>query len=198
MKIKMCGLRRREDILFVNEVLPDYAGFILSRPFWRSISLPELEELTGLLDKRITPVGVFVDEAPRTVAGCLESGIIRAAQLHGHEDEAYLKGLRDMTKRPVIRAFRIKEKADAEAAERCSADMVLLDGGTGSGQTFDWSLLEAVHRPYILAGGLGPDNIEEALSRTSPWGVDVSSGIETDRCKDIAKMRLFAQKVRGR
>ena len=141
---------------------------------------------------------MFVDEAPRTVAGCLESGIIRAAQLHGHEDEAYLKELRDMTKRPVIRAFRIKERQDAEAAERCSADMVLLDGGTGSGQTFDWSLLEAVHRPYILAGGLGPDNIEEALSRTSPWGVDVSSGIETDRCEDIAKMRLFAQKVRGR
>ncbi len=197
IRIKMCGLRRREDIGYVNEVLPDYAGFILSRPFWRSISREELKELTGLLDPSVMPVGVFVDETEETVASYLESGLIAAAQLHGQEDDKYIRRLRELTDRPLIKAFRIESREDARRAEASAADYILLDHGTGTGSSFDWSFLQGIERPYILAGGLTPDNVEEALERTKPYALDVSSGIETDRCKDPEKMRLFALRARG-
>ena len=118
------------------------------------------------------------------------------AQLHGGEDERYIDRLRRLGGKPVIKAFRVKTPGDVSAAENSSADYVLLDSGAGTGETFDWELLREIHRPYFLAGGLGPGNVEEAVRSLCPYAVDVSSGIETDGVKDVLKMEAFAASVR--
>ena len=127
----------------------------------------------------------------------LAEGIIDIAQLHGHEDEAYLARLRTLTDRPLIRAFRIRSAEDAVRAQESAADMILLDAGAGDGKTFDWSWLAGVTRPYFLAGGLNPENAAEAVRKLKPFAADVSSGVETDGFKDIIKMRAFVSAVKG-
>ena len=118
------------------------------------------------------------------------------AQLHGDEDEAYLRRLWALTDRPLLQAFRIADGEDLRRAEGSSADLILLDAGAGDGAVFDWQLLRDWRRPYILAGGLNPENVKEAVRSLHPWGVDVSSGIETDGRKDPDKMAAFVRAVR--
>ena len=119
------------------------------------------------------------------------------AQLHGGEDEAYIRRLRRLTRKPVIQAFRMDTEEDGEKAQASSADYVLLDAGEGgTGTVFDWSLLRGVTRPYFLAGGLNPANVAGAVEILAPYAVDVSSGIETDGVKDREKMAAFVQAVR--
>ena len=201
-RIKICGLRRPEDIAYVNEALPDFAGFIVDFPRSpRNVGVSVLKDLTGLLDERVVPVGVFVDHDPGVIAGLLNEGVIRAAQLHGHEDGAFIERLRALAPEAyIIQAFRIKDAADVSAAMKSRADMILLDHGQGSGKSFDWSLLEAddenAARPYILAGGLGPENVGAAVGRLAPWGVDMSSGVETDGVKDRMKILAAVRAVR--
>ena len=139
---------------------------------------------------------MFVDEEPEQVAALLEAGIIDLAQLHGREDEGHLERLRALTGKPIIQAFPIKTPNDLERTQSSSADYILLDSGAGTGTTFDWGLLTSVRRPYFLAGGLGPDNVVQAVRTLHPWGVDVSSGIETGGVKDFHKMAAFAAAVR--
>ena len=195
-RIKMCGLRRPEDIGAVNGLQPEYVGFVFFPGSKRYVTPEAARELKAGLAPGIQAVGVFVDEAPETVARLLEEGIIDLAQLHGHEDEAYLARLRKLTDRPLIRAFRIRSEEDALQAQASSADRILLDAGAGDGKTFDWSWLRAVTRPYFLAGGLNPENVARAVRELKPYAVDVSSGIETDGFKDIVKMRAFVRAVR--
>lgn len=191
VQVKMCGLRRAEDIEAVNALRPDCIGFVFFPGSRRYIPPETARVLKAKLDPGITAVGVFVDEDPETVAGLLEEGVIDTAQLHGHEDEAYLRRLRELAGRPLIQAFRVRSAGDVLRAQASSADMILLDAGAGDGKTFDWSLLRAAGRPYFLAGGLDPGNVTRALEQLHPYGVDVSSGIETDGYKDIVKMRAF-------
>ena len=195
-RIKMCGLRRPEDIAAVNQVRPEYAGFVFFPGSRRYVTPEQAALLRKSLDPGIQAVGVFVDEDPDAVAGLLEKGIIDLAQLHGHESDGYLTALRKKTDRPLIQAFRIRSAADAEAALASAADSILLDAGAGDGKTFDWRLLTGFSRPYFLAGGLNPENVFPAVRNLRPWAVDVSSGIETDGYKDIAKMRAFAAAVK--
>ena len=194
--IKMCGLRRPEDIEAVNGLKPEYIGFVFFPGSKRYVTPETAKALKGLLDPEIRAVGVFVDEVPETVARLLEEGVIDIAQLHGHEDEAYISRLRQLTGKPLIRAFRIRCEEDAKQAEASSADAILLDAGAGDGKTFDWSWLKAVTRPYFLAGGLNPENAGRAVRELKPYAVDVSSGIETDGFKDMTKMRAFVKAVR--
>lgn len=195
-RIKMCGLRREEDIGAVNGLQPEYVGFVFFPGSKRYVTPETARGLKAGLAPEIRAAGVFVDEAPETVARMLNEGIIDLAQLHGHEDEAYLENLRKLTDKPLIRAFRIRNEKDALQAQASSADEILLDAGAGDGKTFDWSWLRAVTRPYFLAGGLNPDNVSRAVKELKPYAVDVSSGIETDGYKDIVKMRAFVQAVR--
>ena len=195
-RVKMCGLRRAEDIEAANRLMPEYIGFVFAPASRRFISLEEAAALRQALSPGIRAVGVFVDEDAETVARLLESGVIDIAQLHGNEDEAYIARLKARTGKPVIRAFRVKNAEDLRAAEASPADMILLDAGAGDGKTFDWSLLSSVSRPYFLAGGLTPENAAEAVKRFHPFAVDVSSGIETDGFKDCNKMRAFMRAVR--
>ncbi|MCC8090809.1 MAG: phosphoribosylanthranilate isomerase [Oscillospiraceae bacterium] len=195
LKLKLCGLRRPCDVLAANECAPDYIGFVFA-PSRRQVSPDAAAALRALLAPGIQAVGVFVDETPETVAALLHRGVIDAAQLHGHEDADYIRRLRALTDAPVFQAFRIRSATDAAAAQESAADMVLLDSGTGSGARFDWSLIAAVRRPYFLAGGLSPENAAEAVRRLHPYGLDVSSGIETDGQKDANKMKNFVRIAR--
>ncbi|MCM1189190.1 MAG: phosphoribosylanthranilate isomerase [bacterium] len=196
-KIKFCGLSRACDIAAANEWRPEYVGFVFAPKSRRYIEPAKAWELRRMLDRQIQAVGVFVREEPETVSGLLNSGLIDMAQLHGGEDDAYIRRLRELTDKPLIRAFRIDGEDDVRKAQCSAADYVLLDSGSGgTGTSFDWSLVRNIQRPYFLAGGLSADNVEKAVERLHPYAVDVSSGIETDGRKDERKMAAFVSAVR--
>lgn len=195
-KIKLCGLSRPCDIEAANGLKPEYIGFVFAQKSRRYVAPEKAEALKRLLDPDIKAVGVFVNEAPETVAAFLNTGIIDIAQLHGGEDDGYIRKLRKLTDKPIIKAFRVKTPDDIAEAECSTADLVLLDSGAGTGTAFDWTLIQNIKRPYFLAGGLGPDNAETAVRLLKPFAVDVSSGIETDGVKDKAKMAEFVSAVR--
>lgn len=196
-QVKICGLTRPEDIDAVNSLSPDMAGFVFYGPSRRCVTRDSARELGSGLDPSIVKVGVFVDEDPLVIADLVGSGIIDAVQLHGVEDGAYIHGLRRLVDAPVIKTFLVRNRGDIEAANRSDADYVLLDSGMGSGRTFDWFLLEDMDRDYILSGGLNPGNIHDAVEMLHPYGVDVSSGVETDGRKDPSKMSAFLRTVHG-
>lgn len=195
-KIKLCGLTRPCDIEYVNELLPEYIGFVFAPKSRRYISPEKAEVLREHLDDRITPVGVFVDEKIEVIADLIKRKIIDIVQLHGNESEQYIEDLRRVIYCPVIKAFRIESEADIVSANNSSADYVLLDSGGGTGKVFDHSLLKDIARPYFLAGGLTPENVETAVKQLKSFAVDVSSSLETDGFKDKIKMTAFVNAVR--
>ena len=196
-KAKLCGLFRPCDIIAVNRLQPDVIGFVFAQKSKRYVSPCQAKELKGMLCSNIQAVGVFVNEPVEHVAQLLAQGIIDIAQLHGKEDEAYIASLRALTDKPIIKAFRIDTEADVAAANQSSADFVLLDSGNGgTGTVFDWKLLSGITRPYFLAGGLNPENAEDAVQALQPYAVDVSSGIETEGTKDERKMTAFLAAVK--
>ena len=217
--IKICGMRRKEDIEAANACRPDFIGFILSPGFRRSVTPEAAEQLARRLAPGILKVGVFVNESVERVASA--AGFLDLIQLHGKEDNAYIRDLRgrlmttndprgrlmttnDPRGRLLIQAFRIRCANDLKRAMESEADYLLLDNGTGTGEAFDWSLIRdaealkhgAAAKPWILAGGLGPDNVAEAVRRFRPFAVDLSSGAETDGWKDPEKMARCVQAVR--
>ena len=198
-KIKICGLRRREDILAVNEAKSDYCGFIIEFPSsFRSVTADEVRELVKELDPEIRPVGVFVNAPMELVRTLLDDGTLALAQLHGQEDENYIRQLRIMKDQLLIKAFSIKTEADIKKAIRSEADYILLDQGAGgTGETFDWSLVPAIKRPWFLAGGLGCENLESAIHLLHPWAVDLSSSVETGGHKDPDKILEAVYAVRS-
>ncbi|MBP5179773.1 MAG: phosphoribosylanthranilate isomerase [Clostridiales bacterium] len=195
-KIKLCGLMRAEDIEAANEIRPDFVGFVFWGKSHRSVSRDKASELKKMLDPAVKAVGVFVDEDINVVKSLLAGGIIDIAQLHGSEDDGYIRELQESTGKAVIKAFKVRSKDEVKMAEQSPADYILLDSGAGTGVAFDWKLLEDAGRPYFLAGGLGVDNVAEAVRSLHPYAVDVSSGIETDKVKDVKKMAAFAAAVR--
>lgn len=195
-KIKLCGLSRIQDIEAANRLHPDYIGLVFAAKSKRRVSQLQAAELKSKLDPHIRAVGVFLDDDLNMVAGMMNLGIVDVVQLHGSEDEAYLRQLRTITDKPVIKAFIINSAEDVRRAAASSADYILLDGGKGSGKAFDWRLLRHIDRPFFLAGGLHPDNACEAVATLRPFAVDVSTGIETDGVKDAEKMAAFVAAVR--
>lgn len=197
MKIKLCGLTRPCDIEAVNELQPDYIGFVFAKKSRRYVSPEKAEELKAMLAPGIQAVGVFVNEEPEQIAALLEAGTIDVAQLHGQESETEIRRLRELTDHPLIQAFRIDTEQDVERANASTADYVLLDSGAGgTGTVFDWNLLRAIRRPYFLAGGLDTENLGTVKAKLNPYGVDVSSGIETGGYKDKEKMTAFVAAAR--
>ena len=196
-KLKICGLTCEQDIAAVNEVKPDFAGFVIEVPGRRrSLSTEQVKVLVKGLDKEI-PVGVFVNAAPELPISLLRDETLWAAQLHGDEDEDYIEKIQNMTGKPVIKAFSIKTPEDVQRALRSPADYILLDQGNGgTGETFDWELVPPVRRPFFLAGGIGPENIRSAIATLHPWAVDLSSSLETDGKKDPAKIRQIARMLK--
>lgn len=200
-KIKICGLKRYEDISYVNESRPDYVGFVFAKSR-RQVTGEQALKLRERLTDGIVPVGVFVNENTDVVAGLVNDGIIDMAQLHGDESEEYINELKDKLKRGgIIKAVRVKDESDVISAGRSAADYILFDtyskgeyGGTG--MTFDWSVLKNFGRPYFLAGGINSENVEEAVKTMCPYAVDVSSAVETDGVKDRDKIADIIKKVR--
>lgn len=201
-RIKLCGLRRAKDIEYVNELSPEYIGFVFAKDSRRYVTKEEARLLKCKLDNGITAVGVFVNETIENIAELLNENIIDMVQLHGDENEEYINSLRQAAKCTIIKAFTIRDRADVLKALNSSADYILLDSGSGSGEVFDWSVMESltgeieIDRPYFLAGGLEPYNVGNAISRLKPFAVDASSSLEAAGYKDRGKMRAFVKAVR--
>lgn len=201
-RIKCCGLMRPEDIAAVNRARPDYAGFIVDFPkSHRSLTPAQAAALAAELDAGIRPVAVFVDRPAQDVAAAAAEIGAFAVQLHGSEDEGYLAQLRTLTGCRIWQAFKVRGENNLARAAASSADMLLLDSGAGTGRTFDWELAARFarehDRPFLLAGGLTPQNIPQAIRRVHPFGVDISSGIETDKRKDPAKIAAAVAAAHG-
>ncbi|MBR2255446.1 MAG: phosphoribosylanthranilate isomerase [Candidatus Methanomethylophilaceae archaeon] len=191
--VKLCGLRTLEDIRNVNEARPDMAGMVLSGGFRRSVPLCDAERMVRGLSGDVVPVGVFVDEPLGSVAEIAEVLGLGAIQLHGSEDPGYIERLRSVTGTTVIKSFPAD---DIREVATSPADLVLMDPGRGSGETFDWSVLRGMDRRFILAGGLTPDNVADAVRIVRPYAVDTSSGIEVGGVKDRGMMIRFVEEVR--
>ena len=197
-KIKICGLYRPCDVEYVNAALSDYCGFVINFPkSHRNLTPEQARELRAGLSPQVTPVGVFVDRPPEEVAALLNDGTITVAQLHGQENDAYIAALRELAPgREIWKAFKVRDPADLDAANASAADMVLLDNGYGTGETFDWSLTGGLKRPFLLAGGLTPNNIPDAIRQLRPAGLDISSGVETNKKKDLSKIKAAVAAAR--
>lgn len=203
LKIKICGLYREADIEAVNQFLPDYAGFVFYPPSHRNVTEEQAKNLKKELDGRIQSVGVFVDAVPKEIAKLVREGVIDIVQLHGHEKAADIERLRALlgADTEIWKAYKIRSIEDLKEAQNSSADRVLYDNGYGTGECFDWSLLteeqNMAQKPFILAGGITPQNIFGAVRRFRPEIIDVSSGVETDKRKDREKIQALIQAVRS-
>jgi len=194
MRIKICGLFRDEDIDYVNEARPDYAGFVFAKSP-RQVSTAMAQYLRFRLANDIIPVGVFVNAPINMIIELYQNGVISMAQLHGNEDESYITQLKRLslttirqTRTPeikVIKAITLNTLKNIPA----NADYILLDSSAGSGKTFDWKQLKSIKfaKPWFLAGGINIKNIDQAME-LKPFAIDVSSGAETDGLKDRKKI----------
>jgi phosphoribosylanthranilate isomerase len=196
-RIKICGLSRLQDIDAVNQAKPDYIGFVFAKSK-RQIDSETAQTLKRALDPDIKAVGVFVNQPLSKIIELAESGIIDVIQLHGDEDESLIPLLKEKTGLPVIRAMRIKTQDDIR---KTIADYPLFDTYDpnqygGSGECFNWDLVDDIKAPFFLAGGLNSQNIEKAILNTHPFCVDISSGVETDGKKDPKKISLIVEKIR--
>lgn len=199
-KIKICGLRRKEDITYVNECLPDYIGFVFA-PSRRRITKEQALGLKQILSPKIKAVGVFVNEKPEIILDLVKSGVIDVIQLHGDETQKDICKLKKETQVPIIKAVRVKNAEDIKSADTLSSDYLLFDsyqkdsyGGTG--MSFSWDMIpDDLQHPYFLAGGLNESNIEHAL-RIPAFGYDISGGVETEGVKDYEKIKKIMSMIR--
>lgn len=197
-KIKICGLKRIEDVISVNVVEPDYCGFIFNvSGSRRSIGAEQLNILVDMLNPEIVPIGVFVNEKTDVILRIVRESGIRMVQLHGQENGEIIHTIQSKAQVPVIKAVSVRSKEDVRSAVLSPADYLLFDCGEGgTGQTFDWNLLEDIPRPYFMAGGIGTHNMEEVLRRFSPFALDVNSSVETDGQKDGKKILAAVRMLR--
>ncbi len=194
-KIKICGLTTIEDIRAVNEVLPDYIGFVFAKSK-RQVSFKQAQMLKKELSSEIAAVGVFVKESIQTIACIANTNVIDVIQLHGQQTNAEIEMLQKMCSLPIIKSVSVKTQQDIIQSENINADYILFDNGAGgTGKSFDWNLLQGIQKPYFIAGGIQIENIGEALKK-SPYGVDVSSGVETNGKKDSDKIKQIVHIVR--
>lgn len=200
------------DIEYANRIKPDFVGFIFANTR-RKISAAQAKQFREALDAEIPAVGVFVNEDISVITSLVQNGCIDMIQLHGEEDADYIRRLREVCDVPVIKAVKVQTVEQIRQAAALPVDYLLLDtyrkgvlGGTG--EAFDWELLreakiaagdtaegELFGKPYFLAGGLHAGNLREAAALGS-YGLDVSSGIETDGSKDFTKMVEVMELVR--
>ena len=215
-KVKMCGISKVETISAVVEAKPDYMGLVFA-PSKRQVTVDQAKTLVEELHKQYTKrynngteqsnndeiktVGIFVNETLENLVTIATEVNLDAVQLHGDEDEAFIQSLKERTNVEVWKAVQIRSAADAEAWIDSSADMLLFDayhkderGGTG--EVFDWSCLNEFERPFMLAGGIDSTNVARAIRTVRPYGIDISSGIETDGVKDDEKITAFTKLVR--
>ena len=199
-KIKICGLFREEDIEAVNVYRPDYIGFIINYPkSHRNIDIKSLEVLSKKLDGSIKRVAVFVNEDIEFIKKLFDKGLFDIIQLHGEEDNKYIQSLKTSTKADIIKAHKIEDKSSLDKINSCASDLVLIDTGKGGGLSHsikNIELLKQLNRRYMLAGGIDEANVRYFLKELSPYALDISSGAETDRKKDKAKIKKLIEMIR--
>ena len=209
-KVKMCGISKVETIPAVVEAKPDYMGLVFA-PSKRQVTVEQAEILVEELHKQcinhydtkvVKTVGVFVNETLDNLVRIADTANLDAVQLHGDEDEAFIQSLKERTNVEVWKAIQIRSAADVEKWIDSSADMLLFDayhkderGGTG--EVFDWSSLDTFERPFMLAGGIDSTNVARAIRTVRPYGIDISSGIETNGMKDDKKITAFTKIVKS-
>lgn len=197
MKLKLCGIRRAQDVDMINKVSPDFIGYIFYEKSRRYISPENAKKLNEMLNEGISPVGVFVNKSVEETAEIANGLSLKAVQLHGDEDESYIRRLRELYGGEIWKAVRVQGLEDIQKCVGYSADMLLLDAFTpnygGSGKRIDLSFVKKadLKRPFFLAGGINAQNLGEILSEISPCGIDVSSGFETEGIKDENKLMEF-------
>lgn len=202
-KIKICGMRRVDDILYVNTYHPDYAGFILSEGFKRTIGFDSFCELDSRLDKDIKRVGVFVNEPTESILKYYADKL-DVIQLHGEENAEYIDKLRENCGCEIWKAVRVKYADDIAKADALPVHKLLIDsfsvgsyGGTGKRVDLDIFSQVNISKPFFLAGGLNEDNICYAMEKVQPYGVDFSSSVETDGFKDENKIKRIVETIRN-
>jgi phosphoribosylanthranilate isomerase len=192
--VKICGMTSEEDALFAVAMGADAVGFIFAAGSPRQIAVTQARDIARRLPPEVMTVGVFRDEAPQRVVEMVNTAGLHAVQLHGHETPAEGVWIRKRVQF-LIQAFAAGDRMLDRVAEYTAADAILIDSASpGSGQLFDWVLAEKLplDRRVILAGGLTPENVAEAVHRVHPWGVDVSTGVEVrPGKKDGSKVRRF-------
>ena len=209
-KVKMCGISKVDTIPAVVEAKPDYMGLVFA-PSKRQVTVEQARTLVEALHKQckeqndtvsIKTVGVFVNETLDNLVTIANEANLDVVQLHGDEDEAFIQSLKERTNVEVWKAIQIRSAADAAAWIDSSADMLLFDayhkderGGTGD--VFDWSCLDTFERPFMLAGGIDSTNVARAIRTVRPYGIDISSGIETNGVKDDEKITAFTKIVKS-
>lgn len=199
--IKLCGMRRIEDVRIINEFLPDYMGMILTRGFKRTVDTDTAKQLSDLTDSRIKKVGVFVNEPADNVRRTAEMLSLDVIQLHGDEDREYIRSLGGICE--IWKAVRVRSADDIHRSEELGCDMLLLDSFVkgavgGTGVVADWDIIKNanISLPYFLAGGIGEHNISKALDICP--NVDLSGSVETDGVKDREKIRRITELYRSR
>jgi phosphoribosylanthranilate isomerase len=204
MKIKLCGIKRPEDIAFMNEFRPDYVGFVFAGTK-RRVAPETAASLAERLDGKIEKVGVFVNEPPESIARTAKLAGLDVIQLHGGETARDVAALREFLPDVEIwKAVRVRSRESIPAALRLGADLLLLDSFSkdeygGTGKTADFGLIREANLkvPFFLAGGLNSGNLSDAVRELSPYGVDISSGIETNGVKDRRKIERIMRILRG-
>ncbi len=191
-RIKICGIRRDEDVQYVNATMPDYIGFILSSGFRRSIEIGTAQSLSENLDSGIKKIGVFVNEDSEYINGAIDTIGLDIVQLHGDESPQ----LCDEIAVPVIKVLKPNDFEKIGDFEPY-VDYFLFDSGTGTGKTFDWDNIPTTTKPFFLAGGLNSDNIAVAIEKIRPFAVDLSSAVENDGVKDFDKIKQIIDIVRS-
>ena len=197
VKIKICGIKRLEDVEMVNRYKPDYIGFVFADSK-RKVSHDLAKELRNNLDSDIIPVGVFVDSPQDEILKLFDDGIIEIAQLHGSESEQYILDLKKRTngELKIINAIEMTQEIDLLEYNDSNSDYLLLDSGKGSGKTFDWSLIRKdIKKEFFLAGGLNSENVAPAINEFNPYAIDLSSSLETDGFKDENKIKEIMEVI---
>ncbi len=197
VKIKICGLKRLEDIEIVNKYKPDYIGFVFADSK-RKVTHDLAGKMKKKLDSSIQSVGVFVDADIEEILKLYDDGTIDIVQLHGSESEEYIKNLKQKSnyQLKIINAIEMSDEKDLLEYDDTLADYLLLDSGKGSGKTFDWRLIRKdLKKEFFLAGGLNVDNIALAIEEFSPYAIDLSSSLETDGYKDEMKIKEVMEAI---
>lgn len=202
MLIKICGITTLEEIDYINELKPDYTGFVFAESK-RKVNIENGKELLKALDKDIKSVGVFRNNTKEYIIEVIKNIPLDIIQLHGDEDNDFINYLKDKTNCEVWKAVGIKNKEDLIKAKDFNVETLLLDGSNpGSGELFPWEYLKEidVNKRFFIAGGINEENVLEAMENVNPYGVDTSSGVETIengiRRKDKEKIKRLIKKVR--
>ncbi|MFB1080923.1 phosphoribosylanthranilate isomerase [Jeotgalibacillus sp. JSM ZJ347] len=197
MLVKICGLMKKEDVTTAVESGADYIGFVFADSK-RRISYSHAANISSHIPDYVKKVGVFVNPSIDEVNEAVAVAKLDFIQLHGDESPEFCSKM----PKPVIKAFSISEQTDIENMKQYQVAHILADAPGadyrgGSGHTFDWSMIKNSPQEVILAGGLTPENVSEAIRETAPLGVDVSSGVETNGQKDDKKITAFIRQAKG-